>query len=290
MKELLLSILVCSYNGGAKLQRMLSSVQNQDAPIGEIILLDDGSSPPLSNVGSNVKILRHVKRRGYISSRNELARRSKNEFMFFFDDDVVLDNPLALRRAAGIMASDSTVGAVAFRQRAFDGTFPQLQPLYGSRVRQIATYFGWAHLIRRSAWERVGPFMEMFEYGYEEAEFSLRLLDAGYKVMCDPMLSVIHDGADNSKDLAKRHFLNLRNTLFTYFLRYPAMRLPSWTKNFLLNVQPCPETRESILALRLRLMGAVVAKMPYLTVERKPVSNDAVSAYFGLQESAQSIE
>ena len=290
MRELPFSILVCSYNGGAKLQRMLPSLQSQDAPIGEIILLDDGSNPPLSEVGGNVEILRHAKCRGCIASRNELARRSKNEFMFFFDDDVVLDNPLALRRAAAIMDSDSTVGAVAFRQRALDGTFPQLQPVHGSRVRQIATYLGWAHLIRRSAWERVGPFIEMFEYGWEEAEFSLRLLDAGYKVMGDPMLSVIHDVADNSKNLAKRHFLNARNMLFTYFLRYPATRLPSWTKNCLLNVQPHPQARESTLAFRLRLMGAVVAKLPYLVIQRKAVSSDAVAAYYGLQASAHSIE
>lgn len=269
---------------------MLPSVQNQDAPIGEIILLDDGSNPPLPDVGGNVEMLRHAKCRGYIASRNELARRSKNEFMFFFDDDVVLDNPLALSRAAAIMASDSAVGAVAFRQRALDGTFPQLQPVHGSRIRQIATYFGWAHLIRRSAWEKVGPFMEMFEYGYEESEFSLRLLDAGFKVVGDPMLWVIHDGADNRKNLAKRHFLNVRNMLFTYLLRYPAACLPSWTKNFLLNVQPLPQARESTLALRLRLVGAVVAKLPYLIVERKPVSTDAISAYFGLLASAQSSE
>ena len=69
--------------------------------------------------------------------------------------------------------------------------------------------------------------MEMFEYGYEEAEFSLGLLDAGYKVMGDPMLSVIHDGADNSKDLAKRHFLNLRNTLLTIsFVTQPSASHP----------------------------------------------------------------
>lgn len=233
MTEPLLSILVCSYNGGTKLQRLLQSVQSQAAPIGEIVLLDDGSNPPLSNLGGNVEILRHAKRRGCIASRNELARRTRNEFMFFCDDDVVLDNPLALRRAVAIMASDSTVGAVAFRQRALDGTFPELQPLHGNRMRQIATYFGWAHLIRRSAWERVGPFMEMFEYGYEEAEFSLRLLDAGYKVMGDPMLCVIHDGADNSKNLRKRHFVNIRNTLFTYLLRYPSQVPSLLDKKFL---------------------------------------------------------
>ena len=89
MTEPLLSILVCSYNGGANVRRLLQSVQSQAAPIGEILLLDDGSNPPLSNLGGNVEILRHAKRRGYIAARNELARRSRNEFMFFFDDDVV---------------------------------------------------------------------------------------------------------------------------------------------------------------------------------------------------------
>jgi hypothetical protein len=209
--------------------------------------------------------------------------------MFFLDDDVVLDDPLALRRAAAIMDSDSTVGAVAFRQTALEGTFLPFQPVHGSRVRQIPTYFGHAHLIRRSAWEKVGPFVEMFEYGWEEMEFSMRLLDAGYKVMGDPMLSVIHDVADKSKNVGKRHFLSTRNMLFTYFLRFPATLIPSWTKNTLLNAQPHPQARESSLAFRLRLAGAVVANLPYLIIQRKTVSSDTLAVFYGLP-SAHSIE
>ena len=130
--------------------------------------------------------------------------------------------------------------------------------------------------------------MEMFEYGYEEAEFSLGLLDAGYKVMGDPMLSVIHDGADNSKNLHKRHFVNIRNTLFTYLLRYPSRCLPSWTKNFLLHVQPLPQAHEPAWAFRLRLLGAVVAKLPHLIIERKPVSSSAFDAFWSSRHHTQS--
>lgn len=280
------SILIPSRNGGAKLQRMLQSLGRQDVEIDEVILLDDGSDPPLPHPGGKIELLRHGQSRGCVITRNELAQRAKNEFMFFFDDDVILDDPSAIKKAAEIMASDSTIGAVAFQQRGVDGNLAGVQPVRGGQIRQIGTYFGWAYAIRRSAWERAGPFPEIFEYGWEEHELSLRLLQAGYKVMGDPSLSVIHDRVDNSKNLSRRHFLMMRNMFLTYLLYYPMARLPSWVKNGLLNVRPHPSVAESVWAFRLRLIGSLATKLPYLIRHRKPVSEDTLDTFWRLLKSA----
>jgi GT2 family glycosyltransferase len=284
------SVLICSRNGGAKLQRMLQSLRTQNAEIDEIILLDDGSDPPLPNPGGEMKLIRHEQSRGYINSRNELARQARNEFMFFLDDDIVLDDVSAIKTAVEMMAADSMIGAVAYKQRAPDGTVPDVQPVYGGEIRQIANYFGWAHLIRRSAWERVGPFVEFFQYGYEEAEFSLRLLDAGYKVVGNPRLFVIHDVSDGSKNLPRRHFTNMRNVLLTCLLRYPAAQVLPTLKWTMRNVGPYPPASESLWKFRLRLIVAVAAQLPRLLIERKAVSADTTNSYVRLIGSSKNGE
>ena len=278
------SILVCSKNGGQKLERMLQTLTQQNADIAEIILVDDGSEPPLPKLTDPIRLVRNPRSCGLIACRNQLAKLASHELMMFLDDDVLLDDKEVVHRAGKLMMSDDKIGAVAFQQRHPDGHLLEVQPLLPGRRQQIATYFGWAHLIRRSAWQKTGPFFEAFGYGNEETEFSLRLIEAGYKVIGDPAISVIHDMASSSKNWPKRHFLNQRNILMTILLRYPARLIPSWLKGVVMSSRPHPLANEPCLIFRLRLVWAIILKIPCLWRNRKPVSLSTLDLFYLLQK------
>jgi GT2 family glycosyltransferase len=73
-----------------------------------------------------------------------------------------------------------------------------------------------------SALHQVGGFEPHFVYYYEEIEMSLRLLDAGYTILCDPSLRVVHYEDGQGRDSRRINRLVLRNSMFTALLRYPA--------------------------------------------------------------------
>ena len=64
------------------------------------------------------------------------------------------------------------------------------------------------------------------DYYYEEIELSLRLLDAGWSVIHDPSLTIVHHHDWQGRDWRDLNRRILRNTILTAFLRYPAWLVP----------------------------------------------------------------
>ena len=263
---------------------MLQSLLKQDLPLDEIILIDDGSDQPLALPFTGVRLIRNARSLGYIICRNNLAALAKGEWLVYLDDDVVLDDAQLLSKAMSLVTQDSAVGAIGFLQRDVNGKFLEYQPYRGNQVMQVPVYYGWAHIIRKTAYLKAGPFTSTFGYGWEETEFSLRLLDCGYKVIGDPSLSVIHDAASSTKNLPRRHFLNDRNMLLTIMLRYPARLVPSWLKMALFGCRPDQTSQEPLALYRLRLVWGVICKIPFVFVHRKAVSHQTLSGFCQLQK------
>ena len=147
-------------------------------------------------------------------------------------------------------------------------------------IGSAQTYFGWAHIIRRCAWKITGPFREIFQYGREETDFSLRLWDNGYSVVSSESLSVIHDVADVGKKGGHRDFLNKRNLILAILLNYPSPLVPSWIKGAILNLKPLHDSLEPVLLFRIRIVFAILLFLPYIINNRKPVSMQAIDLYF----------
>src|SRR5690606_21609324 len=98
-----ISIIIPAYGRQETLLRALTSVVAQDAPPAEIIVVDDGSEPPIDVSGCDtgtipLTVLRHETNRGAAAARNTGMRASKSEWISFLDsDDHLLPSSLARR-------------------------------------------------------------------------------------------------------------------------------------------------------------------------------------------------
>ena len=92
------------------------------------------------------------------------------------------------------MSRDSDVAAIAFAQANEDGRpWPEtMQPGRGQSPRYVAAFIGFAHLLRRDVFLRLGGYRERFVFYGEEKEYCLRLLDHGLRVVYLPDALVIH--------------------------------------------------------------------------------------------------
>ena len=59
----------------------------------------------------------------------------------------------------------------------------------------VASFIGFAHLLRRDVFLDLGGYQESFIYYGEEKDFCLRLLDAGYRTVYLPDARIAHSGA-----------------------------------------------------------------------------------------------
>ena len=185
------SVIVPCFNYGHYLAECLESVKAQTYPHIETIIIDDGSTDNTREVAARFPWARYVHQanRGLSGARNVGIRLAKGQFIQPLDADDRLD-PTAIAKAVAAMDG---ADIVCPGQQEFDGSnrfyrragWPlDLQTfLQGNRIHC-------ASMFRRKAWALVGGYDEGMKDGYEDWDFWIRLIAAGYskiRVIDEPL-------------------------------------------------------------------------------------------------------
>ncbi|MBI2050687.1 MAG: glycosyltransferase family 2 protein [Parcubacteria group bacterium] len=88
MNSPIISIIIPVYNHAKELAQCLQSIKNQTFQNFEIIIVDDGSREPVSDVAS-IRVIRQ-ENRGAPSARNRGFKESTGQYILFCDADVVM--------------------------------------------------------------------------------------------------------------------------------------------------------------------------------------------------------
>jgi len=136
--------------------------------------------------------------------------------------------------------------------------------------------------IRKEVFDKVGLFWELLFFGCEGLDFSLRVWDAGYKVLYYPEAVVYHRASPVSRVTgSERDCLFLRNTLYIYLVCYPLWMLIIFAP-LKIAATLVRGARRGYLPQTLRALIEVVRKLPTLYKQRRPIRNETARAYLGL--------
>lgn len=218
-----LDIAIASKGRPDSVRRCLESLGALGALVREFVVVDDGSDPPLEpivrnglspDLGRRLRVIRHDVNRGLAASRNRLMRECSASFVLALDDDTELQDAPGILRALDAMASDPRVAIVAITQTDRHGVaWPGMQPAPVSVPSVVASFIGYAHMVRREVFLALGGFREPMQIMNEEPELSLRLLDAGYVVLYLPGTRVAHLVDPHNRDSRRYLFLSARNNV-----------------------------------------------------------------------------
>jgi GT2 family glycosyltransferase len=129
-----------------------------------------------------------------------------------------------------VLNGDPRVAAVAFAQAEADGQpWPaRMQPSPATVPCLVASFIGFAHLVRREVFLSLGGYREDFNYIGEEKELCLRLVDAGYCTVYLPAARVSHVPDPSGRDQARSLRLTVRNDCLAALYNEPLPRV-FWT-------------------------------------------------------------
>ena len=186
----LVSVIVTTRNRLTLLLRAVQSVDAQDYPNREILVLDDASDGASDYIRSHypgVRLFRFDENRGLIVARNLLKMEAKGDYIVSLDDDAYFVNKDAISKVVERMQRESELAVVTFHylpKPLVDG-----DGALDRRTQEHYTNFFWGygHCIRRDAFESVGDYRGFFFHQGEEDDLAIRLLDAGYRLLYSSM-------------------------------------------------------------------------------------------------------
>jgi GT2 family glycosyltransferase len=288
-----LTIGITTHNRAESLNRCLRSLRVLDALSPEILVFDDASSPPaveaITTDVAGLRVLRDEAGPAQTAiGRNRLVRNASAAAVLLLDDDTFLLSRESIEQALAVLDADPRIAAVAFAQAEADGRpWPaHMQPSPVPFPSLVASFIGFAHLVRRDAFMAVGGYREDFNYIGEEKELCLRLVDAGYRIVYLPEAAVSHVPDPRGRDQARSLRFAVRNDCLTALYNDPVPRV-LWTA-----------PARYLLYFRLRHAGRVrdpwgwlwiarelVGRLKVIAARRRPVSAATLRVWQELKRS-----
>lgn len=224
----LVTVFVLNWNRKQDLLDALESVRRQTyAPI-EMLVVDngstDGSALAAEQAYPEARIIRLERNYGCPGGRNRGIACATGTFVFFLDNDGLLDAN-AVEVAMHHIITDPRIAVVSCKTVYYETG--QTQFLFGKNKDKsdsccfTSRFSGGASLHRASIYAEVGCYPDDYMYGGEESDLALRLLDHGYLIKYVPDAVMYHKILDSARSRPQEFLHRCANSLTTAWRLWP---------------------------------------------------------------------
>jgi GT2 family glycosyltransferase len=250
-----------------------------------VVVVDNGSTDGTADLvreaHPGVRVIRLLRNHG-AAARTIGAALLTTPYIAFSDDDSWWATG-ALEQVSALFAAHPRLALIA--SRTLVGPAEKLDPVCAEMAesplpaepstpgRPVLGFVACGTAVRRSAFLEAGGFHPRLGVGGEETLLALDLAAAGWKLAyVDSIVSHHHPDAAPRRG---RTVTQLRNALWTSWLRLPAARAVGETAAFAARARTDPATRTA--------MAGALRGLPWVARERKPVPRHLADA-FGMLE------
>lgn len=201
------SLLVTAFNDWRLTYDCLHSilVNGNEIPY-EILLGDNNSTDETARAEeyvSGIKVVHHHSPSQYLLNVNRLAKRAEGDYIVLVQNDSKFITKRLIDKLVRLMDEHKDYGAVCGRiWQPLENSWynPYVYDTYGNQIKiglettQLAEYLmPITVIIRRSLWESIGGYDETFlPVYYEDNDLFLKIVQAGYKCVYWPEVTVVH--------------------------------------------------------------------------------------------------
>ncbi len=200
-----------------------------------------------------------------------MIRQSSCDVVLSFDDDSQPVETDFVQRARELFEKNPRLAVADFPQHSDEFPESLAQQDFGPSY-YAATYVNASAAIRRSTFVELGGTAEFFKHAYDEPDYSLRCIAAGWQVRFETSLHVRHHYSGVLRNEMRVHHFHARNELWSVMLRCPApwlivvglfrvarqfnfartrglswmLKEPAWWMNFLSGLPECLSQRKPV--------------------------------------------
>src|SRR5438874_5557196 len=195
-----------------------------DPPPVEVLITVDGSADDTITV-----IRRHLPQaaviinknaRGSVASRNVMMRQAKADLVFALDDDSYPEQIDCIALISRFFEKKPKLAVLHFPQRSDE--YPEtLSQTQFSREHLTRSFANSGAVLRRSTYLQLPGFESHFFHMYEEPDYALQCVAAGYEVLFSTVVTIRHHYSGQVRSEMRNHHRHSRNELWSVLLRCP---------------------------------------------------------------------
>lgn len=270
-----LSIIITTRNREIDLRRTLTALAALNPRPLEIIVTVDGCTNGTMQFLSalrKTKIIVNEKTCGSVASRDRMMREAAGELVLSLDDDSYPEQNDCLLNIIRLFQTRPKLAVLHFPQRSDEYKETLARRDFGLACL-TRSFSNSGAVIRRSIYLEVGGFYCRFFHAYEEPDFALRCIAAGYEVLYYPGNTIRHHYSLEQRDELRTHHMHARNEFWSTWLRCPiAVAVVMSVFRFLSHARYAGRRGLHWLIREPVWWWAAVVGLPECLKERKPIT------------------
>jgi glycosyltransferase involved in cell wall biosynthesis len=234
-KELKLTIAFITKNRRNELEKAIESCLFQNFENVQYVIVDNGSTDNTidylnslkNNDNLNIKVHYSKENLGVAGGRNIAMEIADGEYVFFLDDDAVIESENLLEKVCNYLDKNRDVGALALK------TYEEISERYllgalskkaEGDIIDTLQFIGCVHVLRKSVFNNESLYPSRLGYGSEELYASLRIWKRGFSIKYFNDVMIRHlPSKSNRLTERERQYNILTNIYVVKMLTYPVI-------------------------------------------------------------------
>jgi GT2 family glycosyltransferase len=228
------SVMITTKNRATDLKRTCQILrQLEPSPLELLITADgctDGTAEFVGSALPEAKLIVNNPPVGSVASRDRMMREARGDFVLALDDDSYPEQLDCIARIVPLFQQRPNLAVLHFPQRTDEYPETLAQTNFGSE-HLTRSFANSGAVLRRSIYLQLPGFESRFFHMYEEPDYALQCVAAGYDVLFSPVVTIRHHYSGQERDEMRVHHRHARNEFWSTLMRCPfpfALAVLSW--------------------------------------------------------------
>ncbi|OLE37161.1 MAG: hypothetical protein AUI36_26665 [Cyanobacteria bacterium 13_1_40CM_2_61_4] len=157
---------------------------------------------------------------GSVASRDRMIREARGDLVLALDDDSYPEQLDCIARIVPFFEQQPQLAVLHFPQRTDE--YPQTLAQTKFRSEHLTRSFANSGaVLRRSTYLQLPGFESRFFHMYEEPDYALQCVAAGYDVVFSPVITIRHHYSGQARNEIRIHHRHARNEFWSTVMRCP---------------------------------------------------------------------
>jgi len=216
--------MITTKNRSVDLLFTLKSIREFKPTPFEVIITADGCTDNTVDLIKrelpSARLIVNTQGRGSVASRDRMMREAAGELVLALDDDSYPEQIDCLTTLIELFEKNSKVAIATFPQRSDEYPDTLTEKNFGES-HPVRSFPCSGACLRVSTYRSLRGFEPMFFHMYEEPDYALQCVAAGYDVLYTPAITIRHHWTGSGRSEIRNHHRHARNELWSTVMRCP---------------------------------------------------------------------